>query len=481
MSNAAAINAPTEAVRRFPVRDLALAASVAAGVGLVIAFETGRLLPVRWAVFALFAVFGAALWGVRHSSLSLMVRMGLVLYVTPFLVTLRYLFEDHVHWWPTPLSMDYQDTPRTIEIMLALGLLGLIGLVTGLLLARRVRPPAPRPERLPVLGPLPYFLGLALAFGLSWLAMPTETILEARYGLEQSVTASSTARLDSAFLLSYILLALLLVDGDFDRSPWRRRIKLGALLAVIGYIVVFHQILRGDRESVGLVAALLAYALTTVRAEGAARRKVLRRRLLAAALVAAVMVTVFVGLQVTRMTLGDRALLSPGTLFEGAMEGTWTAVLLTDLSLADRFRRGEMVVENGRTYADYVLSLPPGFLADAVGWRRPLEADRGPTFLFSDVASGGCHLPLVPFMNFGWPGVFAILALFGWMLGRMESWEDRPGRAHRFGYTACFTFLPFWFWYGEMYLIRGVMIMVLFWGAYRLVVGLGLRRVRPAA
>ena len=477
----AAVTLPAPASRPFPFHAVALAACVAAGAGLVLSFETGRLLPVRWGVAVLFALFAAAFWRLRPSSLSVMVRFGLLLYVTPFLVTLRYLFEDHVHWWPTPLSMDYQDAQRTIEIMMAMGLLGLLGLVTGMLLAGRAPAAPPPADETRVLGPLRYLAALALAFGFSWLAAPTETILEARYGLEQSVTASSTARLDSAFLLSYVLLCVLLVDGDFDAAVWRRRAKLAVLLGVIGYIIVFHQILRGDRESMGLVAALLAYALTTVRAQGAQRRRILRRRLVAAGLVGATVVTVFVGLQVTRMTLGDRELLSPGTLFEGAMEGTWTAVLLTNLSLADRFRRGEMVVEGGQTYLDYVLSLPPGFLADAVGWRRPLEADRGPTFLFNDVASGGCHLPLVPFMNFGWPGVFLILALFGWMLARMERWEDSPRRAHRFGYTACFTFLPFWFWYGEMYLIRGAMIMALCWGAYRVAVSLGLQRVRPAS
>lgn len=445
-------------------------------------FELGHLPPVRWSVVGLFGLFSVALWRVRISELSLLSRVGLALYVLPFLVTLRYLFEDHVHWWPLPMAEDFQDEPRTMEIMLALGLMGLVGLVTGLLLAGRGRPPVATPKSLPVLGTGRYLVGLGLAFGLSWLSAPSETILVARYSMDQSTTVSSALHFDAAYLMGYIILCALLVDADFDLArPRRRSTKLVCLFAVSAYIIVVHQLLRGDRECAGLVAAMLAHALTSVQATGAMRLRLLRRRLVAVSVAGAMIVTVFVGLTVTRMTLGRRALLSPSTLLEGATESTWTAVLLTDLSLADRFRRGEMKVEGGQTYLDYVLSLPPGFVADALGWRRPLEATRGPTFLFMDVSSGGCHLPIVPFMNFGWVGVFVILTLNGWMLGRMERWADHPGRAQRFAYIATFTFLPFWFWYSDMYLIRGAMGMALCWGAYRVATDLGLKRRPPTA
>jgi hypothetical protein len=434
-------------------------------------------------VVGLFGLFAVAMWRVRISTLSLLARIGLALYVLPFVVTLRYLFEDHVHWWPLPLAEDFQDAPRTVEIMLAFGLMGLLGLVTGLLLAGQGGPPVATQRSLPVLGTGRYLVGLGLAFGLSWLSTPSETILVARYSLDQSVTASSALHFDAAYLMAYILLCVLLVDADFDRDqPRRRSTKLLCLFAVSGYIIVFHQLLRGDRECAGLVAAMLAHALTSVHATGSARRRVLRQRLVAVAMASVLIVTVFVGLTVTRMTLGDRALLSPRTLLEGATNSTWTAVLLSDLSLADRFRRGEMKVEGGRTYRDYLLSLPPGFLADAFGWRRPLEASRGPFTLFMDLASGGgCHLPLVPFLNFRWVGVFLVLTLDGWMLGRIERWADHPGRAQRFAYISCFTFLPFWFWYGDMYAIRGAMGMALCWGAYRIAADLGLRRRLAAA
>ena len=82
-------------------------------------------------------------------------------------------------------------------------------------------------------------------------------------------------------------------------------------------------------------------------------------------------------------------------------------------------------------------------------------------------------------MNFGWWGVFVILASFGWMLGRVDRWGDSSSVAGRFVYTATFTFLPFWFWYGDMYAIRGVMLIGLWWAVYRGSLFLGSRRFLP--
>jgi hypothetical protein len=186
-----------------------------------------------------------------------------------------------------------------------------------------------------------------------------------------------------------------------------------------------------------------------------------------------------VGLAVTRRTLRGRSPLAPSALLEGASHGAWDSVLLTDLSLANRFRQGKVDLANGATYLDYARSLPPGFVADALGWERPLERTRSPAWLFSDVSSGGCHVAIVPFLNFGWWGVFFVLGLYGWMLGRIDRWADVPDRQHRFTYAATFTFLPLWFWYGEMAAVHGAIIMALSWWAYRLATFLRSRSFLP--
>ena len=347
-------------------------------------FDMGHLPPLRGSVAALWALFAVGVWRARLSRLSLLARLGLVLYATPLLPTLGYLLVGHYHWWPTSLSMDYQDEPRTLEIMTALGLVGMAGLLTGLLVASIGRVRWPSPSALSSLGIVGYVLALAVAFGLSWLSTPAETIFVARYSVEQGEAAASALHFDAAFLAAYVLLCLLLVDAHLDaREPRRRCVKVVLWLATTGYIVVFHQILRGDRECAGLVAAGLAYAATATPRPGALWLRQARRRMIAAGVVAATETVVFVGLGVTRSTLGSRRLLSSATLIEGATQGTWTAVLLTDLSLADRFRRGELRFRHGGTYRDYLLSLPPGFLADALDGGARWSPRGGPPICFS--------------------------------------------------------------------------------------------------
>jgi hypothetical protein len=471
--------APPEPRGPFPLAVPTLLLSLGTAALFLSYLDLGRLPPLQGSVGVLWALFALGIWRARLSRLSLLARLGLVLYALPLLPTVGYLLVGHYHWWPTPLSKDYQDEPRTLEIMAAIGLVGMAGLLTGLLWASISRSRSSPPRPLPCLGMAGYTLALALAFGLSWLSTPAETILVARYAVEQSEAAASGLRFDAAFLAAYVLLCLLLVDAHVDaHEPRRRRTKVMLWIATTGSIVAFHQVLRGNRECAGLVAATLAYAVTAP-GPGALWRRRVRRRMIAAGVLAVALLILFVSLGVTRTARGSRRPLASSTLLDGATQGTWTAVLLTDLSLADRVRRGELHFRRGQTYVDYLRSVPPGFVADALGWKRPLESTRGPAHLFLDVSAGGCHLPIVPFLNFGWWGEFLILALYGWMLGRVESWSDGSSRAGRFAYTATFTFIPLWFWYGDMYAIRGVMLVALCWVAYRGALFVGSRRFLP--
>ena len=472
----------SDTARPFSAAAVAVPFAVGVITILLSRFDGGDLPPLRWSVVALFALFAIGMWRVRLSSFSLLSKMGLLFYVVPFAPTLGYLFFEPFYWWPTREAVALQGQPRNLEIMLAVGLVGLSGLLTGLIAAHAGRRARARAEvtGLPVLGTTGYLLGLSTAFGLSWLSMPKETILVSRYAVGQSPSRAVALHFNSAYLIAYILLVLLLVDADWDVShAGRRRAKVLLWLAVTAFIVVVHQVLRGDRECAGLLIAALAYFVTGARAPGALRIRQQRRRLLSAAAIGTAAATVFVGLQVTRTNPDHRAMLSPKTLVQGVAYGTWTAVLLADLSLANKIREGHVESAGGRTYGEYLLSLPPGFIADVIGWERPLEETRGPAYLFTDVSGGGCHLPIVPFLNFGWWGVFLVLALYGWVLGRVDRWADAPQRVRRFAYAATFTFLPFWFWYGDMYAIRGVMIIGLCWAGYRMAVFLRSRRFLP--
>jgi hypothetical protein len=78
------------------------------------------------------------------------------------------------------------------------------------------------------------------------------------------------------------------------------------------------------------------------------------------------------------------------------------------------------------------------------------------------------HPVVVPFMNFGVFGSFGVLALFGVFI----VWCDNPvkskWRRFLFGVVTASSF--FWFWYGDMNIIRGIMGAVMMWMVYFLLI-----------
>jgi hypothetical protein len=116
-----------------------------------------------------------------------------------------------------------------------------------------------------------------------------------------------------------------------------------------------------------------------------------------------------------------------------------------------------MPVEWGRTYLQYVLSLPPGFITRALGVERPIETDRGPNFWFTDISAGGVHVVTVPFRNLLAPGAFVVLLLYGYLIARSEIAGQRSFWLARLWYGSMFVVSAQWFWYGDIVFIREVM------------------------
>jgi hypothetical protein len=141
--------------------------------------------------------------------------------------------------------------------------------------------------------------------------------------------------------------------------------------------------------------------------------------------------------------------------------GTWSAVLLTPLSVAGDSLRGLLPLRLGRTYLDFILSIPPGFVADRLGYHRPIDADHGPAHEMR-YGQGGTHAVVVPFMNFRMVGVVAILAALGWLFATVERHTSHINPPWTVQKVAAFgiicTMIPQWIWYGEKILITSFFI-----------------------
>jgi len=368
--------------------------------------------------------------------------------------------------------------------MLMTAIVGLLGLLTGIeagaLWFRRQHArfkPAFRStiQSRATLDGLVFLFLLGSAFMLSWLSTPKETILEASYGsADRTLSVARKLNFNAAAAIAYVILVLLFIDTERERAgSVARRFKLRLVILMTAYIVVFHQLLRGSRSVADLVAALTILYLTSADVElhWLRARLLQRRKLMKLALPLVLIVCAFLCLSRLRHSLSiDKSLPSVaevgGMLGKACTANTWTYVTLTNLGMALEADDDPPPLLFGRTYLDYFLSLPPGALSKLVGYERPVDHGRGPSWWYG-IGMGGVHPVVVPYRNFGIVGAFAIPALFGIFFARCELLNTTYQLWPRFLYGAILANSLHWFWYGDMYIIRGVMAAMILTVFYR--------------
>jgi hypothetical protein len=438
-------------------------------------FTLGVYVPLQVAVAGLFLLAGWGLACVRLTRLSLLPRLMIVLYAMPFSVTLGYLGSSDYTWWWTPTVQALLGDQVLVEQMMAIGITGLAALLAGLKVieARRVREEdlddADTETASPgkALDALAFVAALGLATALSWVYAPRTTIFEEAYAAEGTEGLSQTLNFYGAFLASYILLVLLFVDAEYSR-PVARRWKRLAVLGTTLFILIFLQLLRGDREIVGLLAALsILYVTEPMRLRPRWIQGRAWRRMFSLGLPILVLSVVLVAVGAARYELSGSDVSAAGELLAaGFTYSTWTAVLLTNLGIAAQLQDGRIEYLYGETYVQYLLSLTPGIVTHYLGLERPIEAINNPNYWFPGISSGGNHVVNVPFKNFGIFGVVGVLFVYGLAIG---DWERRGVRNRRwarlvYGAIAASSFM--WFWYGDMNVVRGLMGAGVLWLGY---------------
>ncbi len=426
-------------------------------------------LPLAGAVSTLACITVAGLLTQKAQPLAFLTRLMIVAYALPFLTLLGYLFSQDYEWWGTPRARLYISDHHLQARMVTVAIIGMIGLLLGMRLASLVRSrantqsllPSTHDQKAATLPLLPFSCLLVFAVLLSWLSAPTKDIFAAGYATVGTEARAADLNFNSAFLISYIVIILLMIDAERERIIVRRRNKYWSVVLVSALIVFFLQIVRGDRESLGLILGLISlYVTGPDRATWVSGKRLAWRRVRRVAVPLCVLLLVFVGLGAARGQLAEpeSASLDPiATLRSGLQQSTWTGVLLTNLSLARQDRYGALDTLNGQTYVDYLKSLPPGVITRALGVDRAIEPERSPGGWTSDVGSGGAHVVIVPLKNFGATGVFLVLLGYGFVIARCES-SNIPGHLWRrllFGTVTTCSLL--WFWYGDLSLARGLL------------------------
>jgi hypothetical protein len=292
---------------------------------------------------------------------------------------------------------------------------------------------------------------------LSWLAAPQQNVFNAVYTLSESLIQN--LNFASAWTISYVILIFGFCDAIIDNNIYRKSWKIGIFLCAISYVVIVLQLLRGDRESLPLVIGLiLVYFYWSP-------KKIVSKNInfswIRGLVVAVLLLIISMVVGVMRSELAEVDGLSSlieklsigvnsGTLgLANAFRGTWTGVALTPLSIAGDDIYGLLPIKFGSDYWDLLASSIPGFLADAIGYSRPIDGSHGPAWEMR-YGIGGTHFSVLPFINFRMAGVFFISALISFALSRLETKAARIYSVKTLA-MLCTTVMiaPHWFWYGE--------------------------------
>jgi hypothetical protein len=155
-----------------------------------------------------------------------------------------------------------------------------------------------------------------------------------------------------------------------------------------------------------------------------------------------------------------------------SLHGTWSGVLLSTLSVAGDHIFDLLALKWGQDYLNLFLSIIPGFLADAIGYVRPIDSNQGPAWEMR-YGLGGTHATVVPFMNFRMLGVFLGPAIWSYIMANYEKLALRKVNTIKLSLLVTIAMAaPHWLWYGEKNGFNAIVLWMIFSFFYRLSLGL---------
>lgn len=481
-------------------------------------YELGARPPVALSLAVGVITVAAVAIRLRTPGFPFLPAYVLVLYSIPFANLVvhavnppEYFLTQDLIW--SLAANDYQRMPSIIAAVGLVGATGATALAAGMFFIAAIRKAEPaRPMEVRPL-PLPGVLLLAAAaIGFGWIQAPSTTMFDVAYPGGVSPLQSCGIEFNAAVLMAGLLISAAVINLLADRGPTRTIQAI--LVAVAIFLVTFwYQFLRGHRETAVIFPALFVLATFEPSLARALRRPRAWMGVIAGVLTLLLLLQVIAAVRSdigTTTTPNDEGcpIVNAWAAITGGVQqsspvreteedadarrgrdptevltgipgrinvfgGTWSAALLTPLSVVGDAERGLLAPRMGRTYVDYVLSLPPSFVAQAFGYERPIEATHGPAWQMR-FGIGGTHLVVVPFMDFRAPGVAVILFLFGALVALTESAaRSRPTWGRLLWYAAALIVAPSWVWYGDLYLARAAMAAVAVWALIWALVNVG--------
>lgn len=454
------------------------------GAVLVVIFQHPFMAGPRSAATAFWALAALAFFALHNKNFALLSRLILILYCVTLIASLPLLAGGEAVFWRKPLSRLLSTDPDVVRAMMLIAAVGLCGLTIGMIAGHSfISRAKPAIQELPPLDIAVFTAILLVCIGLIAAAAPAQTILTAQYASQQSPALSASLRINSAGLIGFIGLALLYIDATRTTDATANLKKILFASASV-FALIYFQILRGDRDGftfVLAIAALYVVGPQIPHLNPVHKRDLLIRisRLFIPLLLLALF-GVILGILRTEMTTTGMAALTAESLMPALLYNTPTSVVVTLLGTAAYHVNTGVEYVMGQSYLDLLLSLPPGLVTNMIGVERPFEAGNNPAWWFAGLSSGGIHMVVLPFLNFGIFGLLPVMAAIGFIFGAIEGAMARNGGAvARLFYAAAFCASVKFVWYGELALIRAMMTAGLIAAAYHLIVFM--RRRYPAS
>ena len=448
-------------------------------------FQTNQFFPL-WLSVAVMSVVGFyVVCQVVKKWMGLVMATLFLAYLLPFVHLPEYLWYDFSG--PEPLfgfghllSNPYMFDETTIRLTAMLGATGALGMAFACSLfaspcgPRRVERQSGLLTALKTMSLRVWLLWVLIGLLFSSMAAPAETIFTSSY--TTVVSYSDSINFGSSWLISYIILSFAAADALVEHRATDRKIKRWLISIVVVYVFVWLQLLRGDRAAIPFVFALTLARLFWVKDPNWGPSRL--AKWLGVGLCILVLCVLGMIIGVARLEMVDANLKNPLVLIgnmwsderyavSGLLNGTWSAVLLTPLSVAGDHLFESIAPRWGSDYVNLLLSTPPGFVADAIGWERPIGIHQGPAWEMR-YGSGGTHAVVLPFRNFGMLGVFVIPTLWTFAICRVERRCLRSCSVGSLSLLMSITLVsPHWLWYGEKNMVTCLIAWFVLSRSYR--------------
>lgn len=452
------------------------------GVTGIILFHLGIYFPIYISIFGFLCAIGCLIWAYYKKRVGDITIFLFLVYSLPFIHIIPYLWYDFevkglLLFWKLTLN-PYMTVKRIIELMSMIGAIGALGFATGALLVKGKLNESGSSDQGKTLSLPVFFVWTVLAIGFTWISAPQEIIFIAAY--THSNPLNQNWNFASAWMVSYVFLLFPLADSIFEKQIILKRIKQKMIIFTFLVIVIWFQLLRGDRESITCIfAALLMYFVWGKEFLGTKliKKKINRVGIIVGGFVIFV-VAYFIGV-IRTASVGicgfadlSKRLSDPSFScqfqFDNIFHGTWSASLLSPISIAGDYINGKLPINYGQTYLDLLASIIPGFLADLIGYTRPINGLQGPAWEMT-YGIGGTHAVVVPFMNFRMGGVFVIIAFWSFILAKIERYALKHITVSKLALLGTIAMAaPHWLWYGEKYIMNAVIIWFILSILYRL-------------